>query len=102
MVLAPEHPLVEPLTTPDRRAEVEAYVDQARRQTEIERMATENEKTGVFIGSYCRQPYNGERVPIYVGDYVLATYGTGAVMGVPAHDERDFEFAQKYGLPIRW
>jgi leucyl-tRNA synthetase len=100
MVLAPEHPLVDKLTTPDRRAEVDAYVDQARRQTEIERLATDKSKTGVFTGSYCVNPYSGERVPVYVGDYVLATYGTGAVMGVPAHDERDFEFAQKYGLPI--
>jgi leucyl-tRNA synthetase len=100
MVLAPEHPLVERLTTPDRRAEVDAYIENARRETEIERTAADREKTGVFIGSYCTNPYNSEAVPIYVGDYVLATYGTGAVMGVPAHDERDFDFAKKYGLPI--
>src|SRR4029079_8005697 len=100
MVLAPEHPLVDVLTTPERRANVDAYIDQARRQTEIERTAADKTKTGVFIGAYCTNPYNGEQVPVYVGDYVLATYGTGAVMGVPAHDERDFEFAQKYGIPI--
>jgi leucyl-tRNA synthetase len=100
MVLAPEHPLVDALTTADRRGEVGAYIDQARRQSEIERTAADKTKTGVFIGSYCTNPYSGDQVPIYVGDYVLATYGTGAVMGVPAHDSRDFEFAQKYGLPI--
>jgi leucyl-tRNA synthetase len=100
MVLAPEHPLVERLTTDDRRAAVRAYVEQARRETEIERTAADKEKTGVFTGSYCVNPYSGERVPVYVGDYVLYSYGTGAVMGVPAHDERDFVFAQKYDLPI--
>jgi leucyl-tRNA synthetase len=100
MVLAPEHPLVEKLTAPERRAEVQAYVERARRETEIERTAADKPKTGVFIGATCTNPYNGARVPIYVGDYVLATYGTGAVMGVPAHDERDFDFARTYGLPI--
>jgi leucyl-tRNA synthetase len=101
MVLAPEHPLVSKLTTPDRRSEVEAYVEQTRRETEIERLSTEREKTGVFIGAYCRSPLSGERVPIFIADYVLLTYGTGAVMGVPAHDQRDFEFARKFGLPIK-
>jgi len=101
MVLAPEHELVERLTTPERKAEVEAYIDAARRQTEIERTAADKQKTGVFTGSYCVNPYNGEQVPVYVGDYVLAGYGTGAVMGVPAHDERDFEFATKYGLDVK-
>jgi len=100
VVLAPEHPLVEKLTTPERQAEVTAYVEAARRQTEIERLGAEREKSGVFIGAYCRNPLNGERVPIFIGDYVLMTYGTGAIQGVPAHDERDFVFAQKYGLPI--
>ncbi|MCL4465088.1 MAG: leucine--tRNA ligase [Chloroflexi bacterium] len=100
MVLAPEHPLVEQLTTSARRQAVDEYVEQARRATEIERLSTEREKTGVFIGSYCLNPLNGERVPIWVGDYVLYTYGTGAVMGVPAHDTRDFVFARRYGLPI--
>ena len=83
-----------------RAAEVEAYVEPARRETEIERTSTEREKTGVFTGAYCINPFNGERVPVWIADYVLATYGTGAVMGVPAHDERDFEFAKKYGLTI--
>ena len=101
LVLAPEHPLVEQLTTPEHRAEVEAYIQQARRQTEVERLSTEKEKTGVFTGAYCVNRLNGERVPILVADYVLLTYGTGVVMGVPAHDQRDFEFAKKYGLPIR-
>ncbi len=100
MVLAPEHPLVEKLTTPDRRAEMEAYVAQAARQTEIERLSREKEKTGVFIGAYAINPVNGARIPIWIADYVMMTYGTGAIMAVPAHDERDFEFALKFGLPI--
>ena len=101
VVLAPEHPLVGPLTTPDHRQEVDAYVAQARRQTEVERLSTEKEKTGVFTGSHCVNRLNGERVPILVADYVLLTYGTGVVMAVPAHDQRDFEFARKYDLPIK-
>jgi leucyl-tRNA synthetase len=101
MVLAPEHPLVEQLTTPDRKAEVDAYVYQSRRQTEIERLSTEREKTGVAIGADAINPVDGERIPIWIADYVLARYGTGAIMAVPAHDERDFEFATKFGLPIR-
>ncbi|MHB9092198.1 MAG: class I tRNA ligase family protein, partial [Chloroflexota bacterium] len=100
MVLAPEHPLVAELTTPDRQDAVQAYIENARRQTEIERLSTEREKTGVFTGAYCINPLNGERVPIWTGDYVLYSYGTGAVMGVPAHDTRDFDFAKKHGLPI--
>ena len=101
MVLAPEHPLVQELTTEERRPEVETYVEQARRQTEIERLAAEKEKTGVFLGSYVTNRLSGERIPIFIADYALMGYGTGAVMGVPAHDQRDFEFAKKYGLPIR-
>ena len=101
LVLAPEHPLVEALTTEDHRAEVQAYVEQARRQTEIERMTTEKEKTGVFLGSYVVNHLNGEQVPIFIADYALMGYGTGAVMGVPAHDQRDFDFATKYSLPIK-
>ncbi len=100
-VLAPEHPLVERITTPERRAAVEAYVDQARRETEIERLSTEKEKTGVFTGAYITNPVNNEQVPVWIADYVLMGYGTGAVMGVPAHDQRDFEFARAFGLPIR-
>ena len=101
MVLAPEHPLVEKLTAPEHRSEVEAYVEQARRQTEIERLATEKDKTGVFLGAHVTNRVNGERVPVFIADYALMSYGTGAVMGVPAHDQRDFEFARKYGLPVR-
>ncbi|HZQ38716.1 MAG TPA: class I tRNA ligase family protein, partial [Dehalococcoidia bacterium] len=101
MVLAPEHPLVERLTTAERRAEVEAYVEGARRETEIERTAADKEKTGVFTGGYCQNPFNGERIPVYIADYVLMGYGTGAIMAVPAHDQRDFDFATKFGLEIR-
>jgi leucyl-tRNA synthetase len=102
MVLAPEHPLVSILTTDDRRAEVEGYVEAARRETEIERMSTDREKTGVFIGSHAVNPMTQERIPIWIADYVLPGYGTGAIMAVPAHDERDYEFAQKFELPIRY
>ena len=101
MVLAPEHPLVAELTAPAQRQTVEAYIMAARRQTEIERLSTEREKTGVPLGADAINPVNGERIPIWIADYVLSTYGTGAIMAVPAHDERDFEFAQKFGLPIR-
>jgi len=101
MVLAPEHPLVTKLTLSERKAEVEDYIARSRRQTEIERLSTEREKDGIFTGSYVINRLNGEKVPIWIADYVLMTYGTGAVMGVPAHDERDFVFAKKYNLPIR-
>jgi leucyl-tRNA synthetase len=101
MVLAPEHPLVDLIVTPERRGEVEAYVERARRQTEIDRLALDGEKTGVFTGAYCRNPFNGERIPIFIADYVLLSYGTGAVMGVPAHDQRDFLFAKRHGLAIK-
>ena len=101
LALAPEHPLVSLLTTDEQREQVESYVSQARQTSEIERLATDKEKTGVPLGSYAVNRLNGERVPIYTADYVLTTYGTGAVMGVPAHDERDYAFARKYGLPVR-
>jgi leucyl-tRNA synthetase len=101
VVLAPEHPLVEQLTRPEQREAVSEYIAKAARTSEIERTSTEREKTGVPTGAYATNPLNGDRVPILVGDYVLATYGTGAVMGVPAHDERDLIFARKYDLPIR-
>ncbi len=101
MVLAPEHPLVAKLTTPNQRAEVEAYVEQAKRQSDIQREAADTAKTGVFTGGFAINPVNGERVPIWIADYVLMTYGTGAIMAVPAHDARDFEFARKYGLEVR-
>jgi leucyl-tRNA synthetase len=100
MVLAPEHSLVAKLTSPEKKAEVEAYILKSRRQSEIERLSTEKEKDGVFIGTYCINRLNGEKVPIWIADYVLLSYGTGAVMAVPAHDERDFAFAKKYQLPI--
>ncbi len=101
LVLAPEHPLVDALTAPDRRAEVQAYREASARATEVERLSTEREKTGVFLGSRAQNPVTGEPIPIWIADYVLPTYGTGAVMAVPAHDERDFAFARRYGLPIR-
>jgi leucyl-tRNA synthetase len=101
MVLAPEHALVPKLTHPERKAEVAAYATAAGRETEIERMSAEREKTGVFTGSYATNPVNGEKIPIWIADYVLSGYGTGAIMAVPAHDERDFAFARKFGLPIR-
>src|SRR6266576_3173542 len=100
-VLAPEHTWVEKITTPEHKAEVDAYVDQARHMTEIERMSTEKEKTGVFTGGYVTNPVNGEQVPVWIADYVLMGYGSGAIMGVPGHDQRDFEFARKFGIPIR-
>jgi leucyl-tRNA synthetase len=99
-VLAPEHPLVEQITTLEQRDAVRGYVDAARKESEIERLSTEREKTGVFTGAYVTNLFSGEQVPIWTADYVLATYGTGAVMGVPGHDQRDFEFAKKYGLKI--
>jgi leucyl-tRNA synthetase len=102
MVLAPEHPLVSVLTTDDRRDEITAYVADARRATEIDRMSTDREKTGVFIGAHAINPMTNERIPIWIADYVLPGYGTGAIMAVPAHDERDYEFATKFDLPIRY
>ncbi|TMC85381.1 MAG: leucine--tRNA ligase [Chloroflexi bacterium] len=101
MVLAPEHPLVEKVTTEKHQARVREYVEKARKETEIERMSTERDKTGVATGAFAVNPVNGERIPIWVADYVLMTYGTGAIMAVPAHDERDFEFAGRYDLQIR-
>ena len=101
LVLAPEHPLVVGLTTDRQRPDVEAYINKARQTSEIDRLSTETEKTGVFLGSYATNRLNGERVPIFISDYVLMTYGTGAVMGVPAHDARDFGFARRYRLPVK-
>jgi leucyl-tRNA synthetase len=100
MALAPEHPLVARLTSPEKKASVEAYIAQCRQFTEIERLSSEKEKDGVFTGAYCVNRLNGKKVPIWIADYVLLSYGTGAVMAVPAHDERDFAFAKKYNLPI--
>jgi leucyl-tRNA synthetase len=101
MVLAPEHPLVDELTAPEQRGAVETYVAQTRRETEIERLSTDREKTGVPLGADAINPVNGERVPIWIADYVLATYGTGAIMAVPGHDDRDFAFATQFGIPIK-
>ncbi len=101
MVLAPEHPLVAKLTTPAQKAQVEAYLAETIRQTDIQREATDKEKTGVFTGGYAVNPVNGEKIPVWIADYVLMTYGTGAIMAVPAHDQRDFEFARKFNLPVR-
>lgn len=101
ITLAPEHPLVKDLTIEAKEKEVLAYQERARKESEIERLSTEKEKTGVFLGTYTINPFTQEKVPVWIGDYVLLTYGTGAVMVVPAHDQRDFEFAKKYGLDIR-
>jgi leucyl-tRNA synthetase len=101
MVLSPEHPLVEELTRPEYKAKVDAYIAEAKRHSDKDRTAEGREKTGVFIGAYATNPVNGDRVPIWVADYVLMGYGTGAIMAVPAHDQRDFEFARKFELPIR-
>lgn len=100
VVLAPESPLVDELTKDEYKESVENYKIAAKKQSEIERQSITREKTGVFTGSYAINPVNGKEVPVWVGDYVLATYGTGAVMAVPAHDDRDFAFATKYNLPI--
>ena len=101
MVLAPEHPLVEQVTTPAQADAVQAYQEAAARLDEITRGAADKEKTGVFTGGYAINPVNDERIPIWIADYVMMGYGTGAIMAVPAHDKRDFAFAQKYGLEIR-
>ncbi len=100
VVLAPENELVEKLTTEENKAAIEAYKETSAKQSDIERQSISREKTGVFTGSYAINPINGREIPIWVGDYVLNTYGTGAVMAVPAHDDRDYTFAQKYNLPI--
>jgi leucyl-tRNA synthetase len=101
MVLAPEHPLVAKITALTKKAEIEDYVNKARRQTEIERLSTEKEKDGVFTGAFALNRLTNEKVPIWIADYVLTSYGTGAVMAVPAHDTRDFAFAKKYNLPVK-
>ncbi len=100
MVIAPEHPLVQRITADSQREAIDDYIAATARATEIDRLSTDREKTGAFTGAYAINPFNGARVPIWIADYVLVTYGTGAIMAVPAHDERDFEFATKYGLEI--
>lgn len=102
VVLAPEHPLVAQITTPAQSSEVKNYVEETKKHSDLERTSLNQDKTGVFSGAYAIHPITGEKVPVWVADYVLATYGTGAVMAVPAHDERDFTFAKKYNLPIKW
>jgi leucyl-tRNA synthetase len=101
LVLAPEHPLVPQITRPEYQAAVRAYQEEAARKSDLERTELARTKTGVFTGAYARNPVNDEIIPIWIADYVLAGYGTGAIMAVPAHDERDFAFARQYGLPIR-
>ncbi|MCO5974537.1 leucine--tRNA ligase [Actinoallomurus soli] len=100
-VVAADAPLADEICAPEQRAEFEAYRDAVRRETEIERLATDKEKTGVFLGRYAINPVNGERIPVWASDYVLAEYGHGAIMAVPAHDQRDLDFARKFGLPVR-
>ena len=100
MVVSPEHPLVSKLTTPDRKKDVLEYLDQASKKSDLDRTDLAKEKTGVFSGSYAINPVNGKEIPIWIADYVLISYGTGAIMAVPAHDSRDWEFAKKFGLPI--
>jgi len=100
MVLAPEHPLVDQITTPEQAEAVQAYREQAARLSDIDRETAEREKTGVFTGAYAINPVNKARIPIWIADYVMMGYGSGAIMAVPGHDERDFEFARKYGLEI--
>src|SRR5258708_5840276 len=101
MVLAPEHPLVDKLTVPSQQLAVREAVESSRKEREIDRMSSEVARLGAFTGAHAINPLNGEKVPIWVGYYVLITYGTGAIMAVPGHDQRDFDFAQQFGLPIR-
>ncbi|MFM8998268.1 MAG: leucine--tRNA ligase, partial [Candidatus Limnocylindrus sp.] len=101
MVLAPEHDLIRTIASPEQRASVDAYIEATKRKSEIDRLSTTKEKSGVATGAFAVNPVNGEEIPIWIADYVLAGYGTGAIMAVPAHDERDYEFAQQFKLPIR-
>ncbi len=100
MVVAPEHPLLDKLVVPEKTDEVRAYVEAAAKKSDLDRTDLAKDKSGVFTGSHCINPVNGEKVPVWVADYVLITYGKGAIMAVPGHDERDFEFAEKFGIPI--
>ncbi len=101
MVLSPEHKLVGEITTPEQKQAVEDYKRFAAGKSDLERTELAKEKSGVFTGAYAINPVNGEKIPIWIADYVLASYGTGAIMAVPAHDERDFEFAKEFDLPMR-
>jgi leucyl-tRNA synthetase len=100
MVIAPEHPMLESLTSPDCTEAVSVYASAATRKSDLERTELQKEKTGVFTGSHAVNPANGAKIPIYVADYVLGSYGSGAIMAVPGHDDRDFAFAQTFGLPV--
>ncbi len=100
IVLSPEHPLIDEITIDMQKDKIKSYVESAKRKTELQRAQLQKEKTGEFTGAYAVNPLNGQKLPIYIADYVLMRYGTGSIMGVPAHDERDFEFANKYQLPI--
>src|SRR5581483_1141199 len=99
VVISPEHPLLKKLTKPTHLESVRAYVTKTASKTEIERVAEGSEKSGVFTGSYATNPVTGQQIPIWTADYVLLSYGTGAIMAVPAHDQRDWDFAKKYDLP---
>ena len=98
--MAPEHPYVEEITTDAQKADVEAYKESCASKSDLERTELNKDKTGVFTGAYAINPVNGKKIPIWISDYVLASYGTGAIMAVPAHDDRDYEFAKKFGIEI--
>ena len=100
-VVAADAPLADEICAPGQRTEFEAYKEQVSRESEIERLSTEREKTGVFLGVHAVNPVNGERIPVWASDYVLAEYGHGAIMAVPAHDQRDLDFAKAFSLPVR-
>ena len=100
MVIAPEHPMVKKLTTEEQKQAVENYIEQASKKSDLERTDLAKDKTGVFTGSYAVNPVNGKSIPIWISDYILISYGTGAIMAVPAHDDRDWAFAKKFDLPI--
>ncbi len=101
MVLAPEHPFVPEITTAEQQAAVEAYQKACSSKSDMDRGDLNKDKSGVFTGAFAINPVNGEQIPVWIADYVMMGYGTGAIMAVPAHDERDFEFANKFGLPIK-
>ena len=100
MVLAPEHELVEKITAPEQKDAVEGYIRAASLKSDLERTELSKDKTGVCTGAYAVNPVNGEKIPVWISDYILVSYGTGAIMAVPAHDQRDWEFAKKFGLSI--
>ncbi|MEL1222391.1 MAG: leucine--tRNA ligase, partial [Candidatus Neomarinimicrobiota bacterium] len=100
MVLAPEHTLIHSIVTDEQRSKVEAYIEETKKKSDFDRTEVNKDKTGVFTGSYAINPFSKEKIEIWIADYVLISYGTGAIMAVPGHDERDWEFASKYNLPI--